>query len=405
MLRRFAALLVLFAGGAHAAGEEASAPPPPLDIALMDALRLAAERAPTVLAARQRVDLARARLFGAQAWLVDNPMVEVGAGARSKPAGWVADLEVALEQRLDLGGRQGARRAAATAAIDEATAFADDVARGAMWTAGDAFVDALAAAQGASLTERAVAHASALAELTRKRVAAGEVSVVDARLAETQLARAHAAHAAAQANRVLALGRLRLTLGLSPDVALSLAPAGLALAAPPTSGERADVRAAKAARARVTAELRDADAGVVPVVALRTGYALDDGDHVISGALSIDVPAFQHGQGEAAAARSERAALDVEITTLTNAALTEAATARAAHAHWRDAHVAATRAAAAAAEAARLARTAYDAGEGTLTELLMVERESIGAEQERIDAEADEARQAIAVYLAEGGAP
>lgn len=406
MQRPIAALLVVVAGGAHAAGADTGAPPVPIvELTLRDALRTAAERAPAVLAARRRVAVAGAHLLGARAWLADNPTASAGAAARVTPNAVAADLDVAIAQSFDIAGRQGARRDAAQAELEERAAIADEIARSAMRQAGDAFIDALAAAHLAALGARTLDDATALVEIARRRLAAGDASAIDARLAEAQASRARAARAAADAAGARTLGALRVALGLAAGVPLRVVDAELAVPALAGADQRSDIRAMRAALVRVHAEQRDAEGAAWPTVELSARYALDDGDHIGGGGLAVQVPVFARGQSEAEAARAEGAALGLELAALTTAAAAEAASARAALEHQRRASAAMADAVASARDAARLARQAYDAGESSLAELLVIEREARAVEEEQIASSTDEARHALATFIAEGGTP
>ncbi|MBI1949232.1 MAG: TolC family protein [Deltaproteobacteria bacterium] len=406
MHRPFAAVLVLVAGAAQATDGEASAPAAPsLVLTLHDALRLAAERAPIAVLARQRVAVARGRLLAAQPWLADNPTLAAGAAARAARAGVSADLDVSLAQALEIGGQQAARRDAGVAGISEATALSDDAVRLAMAHAGEAFIDAVVAARSLELAKQTLDRTEQLARVTARRQAAGEISGVDARLADAQLARARAGIAAAGASCSVTLGALRVALGASSDTAITLAPDWQTVLTTGETTERADVRVAKAARDRVDAELRLADAAAWPSLEASTGYALDGGDHLLGAAVAVQLPLFARGQGAAAAARAERAALDLEIEALRSSASTEVASARAALEQRRLARTAIADAVDAAREGARLARRAYEAGETSLADLLVIEREALAIEEEQITVQADEARQALAAFIAEGASP
>lgn len=403
MHRHLTALLVLIAGSVHAADGGPS--PSPMKLSLSGALKLASDRAPAVVLAKKRVDIARGRLLGFEPWLADNPSLSAGTAARIKPSGTTADLEVSLSQSLELGGQQGARRESAEAVIAEALAGSDDVTRLALHSVGDAFVAALAADSVVDLAAQALARAEGLSTIAGKRQTAGEASGVDVQLAIAQLARAQARIASARAERARALGALRVVLGMPANVELVLDRAAVTLPAGAKVGERSDIRALRAQRDRAVADTQVAEGAVWPTVQATASYSLDDENHLVGGSIGIPIPIFQRGQGDAAAAHAQAAVLDIEIAALAMSANTETVAASAALLERRAARNAMADGVAAARESARLARRGYEAGESSLAELLIVEREALSIQEEEITLRSDETRAALAVFIAAGATP
>jgi outer membrane protein, heavy metal efflux system len=403
MHRPFTAVLVLLAGSAHAADGGPS--PSSMTLSLKDALSLARERAPAVVLARQRVEIARGRLLGVEPWLADNPSLNAGAAARMNPSQTSADLDLSISQAFELGGQQGARRSSADASIAEALAVSDDVARLALSSVGDAFVEALAAESSAKLATQTLLRAEGLFTIAGRRHTAGEASGVDVQLATAQLARATARVASARAEQLKAFGALRVALGLPAQVELVLDGTALSLELQQPVGERADLRALGAQREGAVAEGRAAEGAAWPTVQATAGYSLDDGDHLVGGSIGIPIPVFARGQGDAAAARAQVAALDVEIAALTQSAQTEIVTASAALLERRAASKAMADGVAAARESARLARRGYEAGDSSLADLLVIEREALIFQEEQITLQSDEAHAALAVFIAAGATP
>src|SRR5512133_2188234 len=112
-LRELAVVMLLAAAGPARAGA-------PLTLA--EAVERALEQSPEVRAAAAEVRAARARLAGASTLLPANPEVSAAAGARDGPGGRSAEWEVAISQRVELGGQRGARVSAARAALGAAEA-------------------------------------------------------------------------------------------------------------------------------------------------------------------------------------------------------------------------------------------------------------------------------------------
>src|SRR6185436_13951569 len=90
------------------------------------ALELAKRRSPSILASRGRVAEAEARLR-TRPPLRDNPEIDAARGSRNGAA--ASDFEVALSQRLELGGRGGARHAIDEAALARDGADTDETER------------------------------------------------------------------------------------------------------------------------------------------------------------------------------------------------------------------------------------------------------------------------------------
>src|SRR5512145_1943983 len=111
-LRELVALaLVATTAGAARAGE-----PLTLGVAVDRAFAQNAD----VRAAEAEVRAARARLEGVSVLLASNPEVSAGAGPRDAGDRRTIDYEVALSQRVEIGGQRGARLAAARAALGAA---------------------------------------------------------------------------------------------------------------------------------------------------------------------------------------------------------------------------------------------------------------------------------------------
>ena len=104
------ALVATTAGGARA-GE-----PLTLGAAVERALAQNAD----VRAAEAEVRAAKARLEGASVLLAANPELSGAAGSRDGEARRTAEWEVAVSQRVEIGGQRGARVAAARAAVGAA---------------------------------------------------------------------------------------------------------------------------------------------------------------------------------------------------------------------------------------------------------------------------------------------
>ena len=243
-------------------------------------------------------------------------------------------------------------------------------------------------------------------------IAAGALLMGGVAEAQDLEAAAEAEAAAAEATCAQALGTLRRRLGLAPDAEIAVVGplldrrrytlAALLEKAP----DRADLRAlaAEAEQADAEAELGDAEAW--PDLGLRLGYGREEGDDLVLGQISLSLPVFQRGQGEAAvararsrAARAARAAAQAAV----------AADIRAAHAAYTKLAGAAERFAEGglprAARGEALAQASYAAGALALAELLAIRQALIGARRAHLDLQLRAALAGVALEAAAGVSP
>lgn len=303
--------LLAYPGAAHAQERP---------LTLDRALALARQRAPTVLVERARVGEARGRLEGASVLVRYNPLVETGLGRRTSDRGDTVEGAVGVTQVFELGGRRGARIRAAEAGVDRATAGADDATRRLLRDVAVAFVRALYAEERLRLATSAESLAAEIVRITERRQHAGDAATLDVNLARTALGRARAERRSAAADHEASLGDLRMLLGLGHDEALSLSgdladrrryslPALLARAP-----ERSDLRALAAEEREANAQRSLGRAFVWPDVGLGVRYEREEHANVVLGTVTFTLPFFDHGQGIAAeaSARSRRASLELE---------------------------------------------------------------------------------------------
>lgn len=335
-----------------------------------------------------------------------------------------------ISWEIPLFGRIGA--AAAGARANTAIARAD--LRGAQVAlvadVAQAYVDLRAAQQSRAALLEAVEFSDQLARIVETSAEAGFASPADAadarRQAETNRARLPALEIEVlRAERVLAVLRGRApgaddaaitdalrTMGEVPSLDLASAPAAPA----DLVRLRPDVAQAEANTLLAAADLGIARSDLLPQLNL-TG-AISVTDNLIGAAAGertaglqltplITIPLFDWGARLAAVrvrdARFEQALLQYRETV--NGAVNEAANALTALMQGQRRLDAARAAERAAEVSARGSRAAYDAGIQSLADRLRIEQLLIDARLTRIDAEAQQARAAIAVYRAFGGGP
>jgi cobalt-zinc-cadmium efflux system outer membrane protein len=374
-----------------------SALPQPTDSLSLDlkgALELARRSAPELAVRRARVAEAESLRAGAGVYPATNPVVDAALGPRIVGTDRTAVVGVGLSQTFELGPRVSARLRAVDAAVEAAGADSDAAALDLSREVATAFARALWARERLTLATDVEAIATKAAESAGRRAQAGETSGLELNVARGALARARADRKSLQARETAALAQLKLLLGLphgthlEPRGALDdLSVPGQAALLAATSKHPA-LRAARADLAEARAEEDLGDALAYPELGVGVRYENEDRNvHTVLGTFSVSVPIFEHGQGVSSRARAKRARAESELALRTQrldstvrASLEVLGMQRdAAHAFDSEGGVEAFR------DNVKLATKGFDAGETDLTSLLLLRRELIDTEAERID--------------------
>ena len=359
---------------------------------LPQALEEAYARAPNVIAAQAEVAAAEAR--ARQAGYRQNPELSVEvenfAGTGELKGLRSTETTVALNQRLDLGGRRSARIAAARSDIDLqrlhlAVARADlaqDVRQ--------EFARAVAARERLEQADENVELSSELARVAGELVDAGREPPLRAIRARSALAQAQAEREAARADEVAARTTLSSLLGATAAVeAVTGSPVDLTPANINVEGSlEVRVAAAEVAAAQAQLQVQLAERRLDPAVGLGVRHIRETGDIGLVAGLSMPLQIFNRNTGNVEAARAavaasqsrQRAALLGVTSRGRNAiAAVEAAGRR----------VTALRQSAVpeAREALRLAQLSYAEGRSTLVELLDAQNAYLGTQAALTDAE------------------
>lgn len=314
-----------------------------LVLSLAEAQRLALSRSPTFLADRQEYDIARGQLTQARVYNL-NPELEFeapGAGT----AGGLGEYEVRLSQEVEWAGQRGLRIRAASHGVSRAESAVRDAARRTLADASTAFYAALSAQRRLEVVRELSRLNDQLLGATRIQAREGEISAMEANLAEIEAGRARAQVLAARREATSAILELQRLTGLPPDQMLhlqdSVPPAPDAAALDPDSlialalARRPDYAAAtrgvdqletltRLARREAIPDLR---LGIIaerterPPVAGGTGAPAVGSGHEsprIGLAVSVPVPLFDRNQGLIAqrAAQTDQARLSRAATEL-----------------------------------------------------------------------------------------
>lgn len=369
------------------------------------ALALAAERSPAFLAARHEQAAADGAVRGAGAQ--SNPVVTGGVGVRTPSAGM--EFAVSLSQSLTLA-EVGPRRRAATAEADASGAWAADTWRRVVAGVSAAFLRVQHAEQRVRIADESVRVAAEVLDTVRARADLGDAADLEVIVAELAHSRARARAATERAGRELAAGDLRLALDLESSLVLVTGPlldrARYAPHLATASGERPDVQA-KADELRLAeARQRLAQARAVPEVGLWGEYANEEGDSIVTGGLSLELPLFDRAQGARGEAAARLRQAEEALALTSRAASAQLDTASAVY-ELRLEAVDALEAVALprAVQQSEAARRAYDLGGLALPELLLIRGQAFEARLEHVDAELAAALAGVELLEAAGWTP
>jgi outer membrane protein, heavy metal efflux system len=377
--------------------------PLPASLTLQQALEEAEARSPAIIAARARVEAAQARIR--QAGFRSNPELSVevenflGTGELSGFRG--TETTVAVNQRLDLGGRRRARVAAATAEL-AAEGLRLAIARADLaQQIREQFARAVTARDRLRLAQETEARARELARIAGILVDEGRDPPLRALRARSAAAQAAAELEAARAEEQASRGTLASLFGVT-DPPASLSGPLLDLQPRTINPESSlEVRLAEAERLQVEAQVGEqlAERRLDPAVGLGVRHVRETGDVGLVGGVSMPLPIFNRNQGNIAAARANVRAAEANLASVTASARVRARNAivnlEAAEARVRALEGAAIPE---AAEALRLTQLSYREGRATLLELLDAQEAYQSAQSALIDA-----RLALALATAELG--
>lgn len=365
--------------------------PLPSNLTLPQALQEAAARSPTVVAAEREVAAAEAR--ARQAGYRHNPelSLELENLAGTGELRGVRSLEttLAVNQRLDLGGRRAARVDAARADIlvqqlRLAMARAD-LAQ----SVREQFARAIVARERLAQATDNLAWARELARIAGILVDAGREPPLRGLRARSALAQAQAAREAAEADEIAARSSLAALFGISTPVE-SVTGSTIDVTSRQIEPRASlEVRMAEAERAVAAAQLRQqqAERRLDPAVGAGIRHVRETGDFGFVAGVSMPLQIFDRNRGNIESARQALAAAEAR-----RASIVASTTARARNAiaavEAAQRRVAALERAAIpeAAEALRLAQRSYEEGRASLLELLDTRNAYTAAQAQLTDA-------------------
>ena len=352
--------------------------PLPSSLTLAQALEEAAARSPAAVAAQAEVAAAEARLR--QSGYRSNPElsleVENVAGTGELRGLRSMETTLAVNQRLDLGGRRSARIDAARAELEVQKLRLAIASADLFQSVREQFARAVAAREKLTQATENEQRARELARIAGILVDAGRDPPLRALRARSALAQVQAERETAQADEVAARSSLAALFGVSTPVE---AVNGTTLDVRPQQinpDRSLEVRLADAERVSAQAVVRQqlAERRLDPAVGVGVRHIRETGDVGLVAGVSMPLRVFDRNQGNIDAARQSLAAADARrastLATTTARARNAIANVEAAQRRVEALEKAAVPE---ATEALRLAELSYREGRATLLELLDVQ--------------------------------
>lgn len=378
------------------------ASPDTVVLSLADVQRLTIQQNPTFLAARQETAVAQGGLRQARL-LQFNPTAGVTLpGLAAVSSGGTSPAQLTLTQELEVAGQRGLRIGAAASGVTRARADVANAGRLTLSQASVAFYAALAAQRRLDVARTVLALNERLLGAVRTQLREGEVSTLDANLAEVELGRARGRVLASRRAATSATLELTRQLGFSPATPVRLVEDDTTTAPPVESdtvppaidadsllalalARRPDIRASNAAIREAESLRALARRQALPnlllgaVVEQSRGYG--QSAMRVGPAIGIGLPLFNRNQGLVAqrAALAEQARFQRQAVTL--AVRTEVADAlRAYQTATTEVTVFATTVLGPARRNSALLETAFRAGKISLPSLLLLRNQLLDAE-------------------------
>jgi outer membrane protein, heavy metal efflux system len=364
--------------------------------------------APTLQVGTAEVRAAQGRAV--QAGARPNPTVRVEVenflGTRPYTGFGAAETTISGELPLELGGKRGARVAAAQAEVAAAQARAGRSRVDYLRDLAVAYGEAEAAQVRERLDRENLELARADARTARILVDNGREAELRAIQAEAGVQAALAELEEAAAARAAALARLSALAGAAePYTAVAGGlldqPAGLR---GPMGGTQAAVAVASAERDAAAARIRTEEVRRRPDLNVGAGIRRfeQEGAFAFVAGVSATIPLFDRNRGNIAAARADLSAAEARLRV---ASLSAQADYRGAAAQAEAAETrleAATASERASAEAYRLARIGYDSGRIALAEVLSTRRTLVEARERVLEARLARVRAEAELSRAQG---
>ena len=349
--------------------------PLPDNLTLVQALDEASARSPEVVAAERDVAAAEARLR--QSGYRNNPELSVEvenfAGTGVLKGFQSTEITAAVNHRLDLGGRRGARVQVARADLVIAQLRLAIARADVSQSVREQFAQAVAARERLTQASDNVEWAKELARVAGILVEAGRDPPLRAVRARSALAQAQAVWEAANAEERAARSTLAALLGASTPInsVTGLAIDVTSRTVAPESSLQVRLAEAESAAAEASLQQQLAERRLDPAVGVGVRHVRETGDFGFVAGVSMPLQIFDRNRGNIAAARAAVAAAQARragaLATITSAARNAIGNVEAAQRRVKALEGSAIPE---AAEGLRLAQRSYEEGRASLLELL-----------------------------------
>ncbi|HEV8715237.1 MAG TPA: TolC family protein [Candidatus Binatia bacterium] len=369
----------------------------PFALTLSEALKLAGEQNPDLLAGRQELEIVRGRLVKAQYPIPFNPEINSGGARRSfgSGPGGSNDFEITLSQELEVAGQRTKRIEEATHNLAKVTQQVKDTERLTLAQVKDAFFRNLYLKKRLELFQDVETLNRRLRDIAALRFQAGDVPKMDVNVAEVRLGQSRKDTIVAGRDSQNALRELERLLGLEPEGRIG--PTGTLTVKPQVFQEdrllhvamenRPDLQAVTIEQKRVEAEIALTRRLIVPNPTLQAFYREEEGgDTIIGSALTFPLPFFDRKQaeltqlaGRKSQARYEQQSVELRIQQEVRDAFRSYEAAR------EEVAVFETEVLDRAAENFQLMETAYREGKINLLQVVVVQNDLVNAQFSYVD--------------------
>ncbi len=346
-----------------------------------EAVALARANAPKLKVAAAEIEAAAANVEASDSWR-QNPSLSLAAGPRFAEEETTVDVMLGLSMPIVVGSVTSDRRDMAQAQLKVAQANSRYLERAVVQQTTLAFAELLYLQHRQAIAKHNLKLALEVQDTAKQRQNAGDVGALDPTLATVEVARARAMLSKLRTAETAHIGTLKWLTSLDEDVEAS----GELASFLSSDGERRISSKLALEQAKVSvfeAEREVAAAASVPDLTVGVAGGIEEKDILVRGTMAITLPFVWTGSLDAevadARAAAQRASADATSSRIDNdirLATTRSQTLAEAVRQFEQTGMQALE------EASRIATASYKAGAIPLSDLLVVRRELVAAEEE-----------------------
>jgi len=384
-------------------------------LTLEQAISEAFSRSPVLRAHQAAVGEARGRVVSARTFRF-NPELEGTVADRRTPLGSVTDYGFGVTQEIEIGGQQGKRTDAASAALAAAEAALLRDRRLLAARVELAYADAVWLRERFRVEELDAELTGTFLEMSQKRLAAGASTQLDVNLALATHGRALRRVEQARSSALEARSLLAEAVGLDPSApplpvgelpGPQPEPLPLEMLVRQAAASRTDLESLRESRRAAEVRLDLAHAERIPNLRLRAFYDREEGtDRILGGHVAVSLPLFNRNQGAVAEARAalersghEQSAVELRVRREVTAAHAKLQAAVTTADQLRGQVIGSL------GESLGLLQRSFSAGKIGAMELLVFRREFVESKREFLGVLVDAWRARIELDLAAGRSP